>query len=161
MRNIVLARIDDRLIHGQIMTAWLKTTVANQIVIADDSTYKNAFTSRLLKAIVPAEIKVVIQDVKGAGEYLSENSIDSTEKIILLTKSPEAMELLINAGIKLPTIVLGNMGYKQGRKSFSRNVSVSPDEMATIQRILESGTEMYYQMIPADERVNVKKILNK
>ena len=63
MRNIVLARIDDRLIHGQIATAWTKTTSATKIVIADDPLTKDTFTQRLLRAAAPHDITVEIGTV--------------------------------------------------------------------------------------------------
>ena len=53
MGEIVLVRIDDRLIHGQVMTAWVKETGANQIIIVDDEVSKDLFMSEVMKASAP------------------------------------------------------------------------------------------------------------
>ena len=83
MRNIVLARIDDRLIHGQVVTAWVKQTNGNRIVIADDPLTKDTFMQRLLKAAAPPGITVDILTTADAINFLKE-APESGENIILL-----------------------------------------------------------------------------
>ena len=85
MRNIVLARIDDRLIHGQVVTAWVKQTNGNRIVIADDPLTKDTFMQRLLKAAAPPGITVDILTTADAINFLKE-APESGENIILLAK---------------------------------------------------------------------------
>jgi len=160
MRKVVLARIDDRLIHGQIMTAWLQTTAATRIIIADDKVASDNFECRLLKATVPADVKVDVLKVDAAAAELLQPEAQG-ERIILLTKCPETMEALIEKGVTLPEIILGNMGIRQGRERFNRNVSASPEEIATMSRIIEAGSEIYYQMVPKEERVNIRKLVEK
>ncbi|MEA5048120.1 MAG: PTS sugar transporter subunit IIB [Eubacteriales bacterium] len=158
MRNIVLARIDDRLIHGQIVTSWCKSTSANGILIADDSLSKDTFTQRLLKAAAPPDVTVVIHDVTGAAAFLSEEGAPG-ERWILLTKAPEAMERLLDAGIRMTKIILGGMGMKAGRTRFNKNVSASPEETACMKRLVERGIDMQYQLVPRELPVNIKKLL--
>jgi mannose/fructose/N-acetylgalactosamine-specific phosphotransferase system component IIB len=156
MRNLVLARIDDRLIHGQIVTAWCRTTNASCILIADDALVKDSFTQRLLKAAAPPDIVVTILSVADAGAYLKEQP-DANERIMLLTKAPEAMERLADDGITFKMIVLGGMGMKPGRNRFNKNVSASPEEVACMKRLVERGIDMQYQLVPRELPVNIKK----
>ena len=156
MRNLVLARIDDRLIHGQIVTAWCRTTSASNILIADDTLVKDSFTQRLLKAAAPPDIEVTILSVSDAGAYLKEQPY-ADERIILLTKVPEAMERLADAGITFKMIVLGGMGMKPGRNRFNKNISASPEEVACMKRLVERGIDMQYQLVPRELPVNIKK----
>ncbi len=158
MRNIVLARIDDRLIHGQIVTSWCKSTSASGILIADDSLSKDIFTQRLLKAAAPPDVTVVILDVSGTAAYLSEAG-EPSERWILLTKAPEAMERLLDAGVPLTKIILGGMGMKAGRTRFNKNVSASPEETACMKKLVERGIDMQYQLVPRELPVNIKKLL--
>lgn len=158
MRNIVLARIDDRLIHGQVVTAWVKQTNANRIVIADDPLTKDNFMQRLLKAAAPPGISVDILTAVDAINFLKE-APTAGENIIILVKVPEVMEALIDGGVLLDKVILGGMGAKEGRSRFNKNVSASPKEVESIKRILGKGTAMFFQLVPAEKAEDVKKFV--
>ena len=68
MKNIVLTRIDDRLIHGQVVTAWIKQYPINKILIIDDELSQNRLMERIYKAAAPMGVEVLIQSVSEAGE---------------------------------------------------------------------------------------------
>ncbi|MDR3644080.1 MAG: PTS sugar transporter subunit IIB [Clostridia bacterium] len=158
MRNIVLARIDDRLIHGQIVTAWLKQTNGNTIAIVDDLLPKDPFMLRILKAASPPGISVEILNVEDAIAFLSEDS-PAEERLVILTKIPQAMEKLIDGGILLEKIILGGMGAKAGRQKFNKNISASPEEVESMKHILGKNVELLYQLVPNDRPADVKKLL--
>ncbi|QRN83819.1 PTS sugar transporter subunit IIB [Chloroflexota bacterium] len=157
MRNIVLARIDDRLIHGQIVTAWCRTTSVTTILIADNALVNDSFTQRLLKAAAPPDITVTILSVEEAGDFLKEEG-EPNERIMLLTKTPDAMEKLANDGVHFQKIVLGGMGLKPGRNRFNKNVSASPDEVACMKRIVDRGIDMQYQLVPREIPINIRNL---
>ena len=158
MRNIVLARIDDRLIHGQVVTSWVKQTNANRIIIVDNPLTKDVFMQRLLKAAAPSGISVNILTTEDAVKFLKEDPA-AGENVIILVKVPEAIEALIDGGVVLDKVILGGMGAKEGRSRFNKNVSASSKEVECIKRILEKGVSMYYQMVPNEKAVDVKKII--
>lgn len=157
MKNIGLARIDDRLIHGQIVTAWCRTTSVTTILIADDSLVNDNFTQRLLKAAAPPDISVLIMSIEMAGVFLKEDA-EPNERIMLLTKTPEAMEKLADYGVIFQTIVLGGMGLKPGRNRFNKNVSASPEEVACMKRIVDRGIDMQYQLVPREIPIKIKSL---
>ena len=70
MRNVVLARVDDRLIHEEVVTAWTPTFRANKIIIIDDEVAKDTFNVRVVKALAPAGTKVIVYNVEKAAEKL-------------------------------------------------------------------------------------------
>jgi len=158
MRNVVLTRIDDRLIHGQIVTAWVKQTNGNRIVIVDDPLTKDTFMQRLLKAAAPPGISVDILTTENAINFLKEAPA-AGEYIIILTKVPEIMEALIDGGVLIDKIILGGMGAKEGRNRFNKNVSASSKEVESIKRILGKGVAMLYQLVPSEKAEDVKKFL--
>jgi len=157
MKNIALARIDDRLIHGQIVTAWCRTTSVTTILIADDALVNDNFTQRLLKAAAPPDISVMIMSIEMAGVFLKEDA-EPNERIMLLTKVPEAMEKLADDGVAFQTIVLGGMGMKPGRNRFNKNVSASPEEVACMKRIVDRGIDMQYQLVPREIPIKIKSL---
>lgn len=157
MKNIILTRIDDRLIHGQVVTAWIKQYPINKILIIDDELSQNRLMERIYKAASPMGVEVLIQAVSGAVEFLKEEPLRG-EKLLILVKVPEIIETLLKEGILIKKVILGGMGARNGRRTFNRNVSASEEEIQCLKRMVEGGVEIFYQLVPNDKAVNVKSL---
>lgn len=158
MSEIVVARIDDRLIHGQIVTAWVKQYHCSVILIADDGVAGDAFMQRVLRSAAPADLAVKALSLKDAADYLLGRD-HASEKVMLLVKVPESLEHLVDDGVALPAIVLGGMGAKAGRKKFNRNVSASDEEVKCLKRLEGKGCHVQFQLVPDDRPVPLEKLL--
>lgn len=159
MKHILVTRIDDRLIHGQVVTAWIKQYPINKILIIDGELSKNKLMERIYKAAAPVGIEVVIMDQESAEVFLKEAPLPK-ENIMILVKVPQVLEGLLHAGIDITKIILGGMGAKPGRKTFNKNVSANEDETDCFKRIIDSGVEIYYQLVPSEKEVNIRKLLS-
>lgn len=157
MKNIVLTRIDDRLIHGQVVTAWIKQYPINEILIIDDELSQNRLMERIYKAAAPMGVEVLIHSMEAALEFLKEDPIRG-ENLLVLVKVPEIIESLLKQGIQIRKVILGGMGAKNGRKTFNRNVSASDEEIQCFKRIVEGGVDIFYQLVPNDKAVNIKSL---
>ena len=93
MKNIVLARIDERLIHGQVATQWLNLIAANTIVVADDKIPSDNFMTMILKAVCPRNCELHLLTAEEAAEFLKGEP--GTERVFVVTKGPEAMLKMI------------------------------------------------------------------
>ena len=89
MRNVVLARIDERMLHGQVCTKWMQATHANVIVLADDDLVNDKFTCKIFMGMKPAGTELQILTVDQAIAYLKEES-PANERIMLLTKCAQS-----------------------------------------------------------------------
>ena len=158
MRNVVLARIDDRLIHGQVVTVWMKVTNGNKIYIVDDKLKQDAMMQMVLKTAAPVGTKVFIQSVEEAVEALKKPE-KPNERIVILAKVPQVFEKMLEQGIVLPTIVLGGMGLTAQRQRFYKNVAASSEELECMRRIISHGTEIVYQLVPDEPSKNIKSLL--
>lgn len=158
MKKIVLTRIDDRLIHGQVVTAWVKQYPITSILIIDDELTQNAFLQRIYKAAAPMGIEILIQTLDGAKDFLKGEPV-ADENLLILTKVPDTIEQIIDAGVPIDKVILGGMGQKKGRKSFNRNVSASEEEVKCFKRIISEGVDIFYQLVPDDSAVNIKNII--
>ena len=157
MKNIVLARIDERLIHGQVATQWLNLIAANTIVVADDKIPNDNFMTMILKAVCPRNCQLHLLSAKDAAEFL--NTEAGSERVFLVTKGPEAMLKMIEEGCTFKEIILGNMGNAPGRSSFNRNVSASKQEVECFKQIIEKGVPIYQQMVPVDSKVDIRQFI--
>ena len=158
--SILLTRIDDRLIHGQVMTAWVKNTSANRIIIVDDEVAKDSFMQEVLKMSAPSGIKVDIFNTKDAIEALkSTNSVK--ERLIIIVKVPQTIYTLIENGIEIKELNVGGMGAKPGRKPLYKNISASQEERECFQKIIDKNVNVFIQIIPDNKSINLKNSLNK
>ena len=158
MKNIILTRIDDRLIHGQVVTAWIKQYPVNQILIIDDELVKDQLMERIYRASAPIGVVISIKSVQDSIEFLHEEP-SRDENYLILVKIPELIETLLDSGIAIKKVILGGMGAKTGRKKFNRNISASNEEVESFHRIINRGTEIFYQLVPNDKAVNIRNIL--
>ncbi len=156
MKNIVLTRIDDRLIHGQVCTNWLKLTNGNVVLIVDEKLPNDMLMTRVLLAAAPRGVECIVKNVSDSIEFL-QGDAKPGENVVILVKYPEPLEGLIDAGIPIDTIILGGMGMRPGRSTFIRNVAATPDEVECFKRILNKGVEIFYQMLPRDPQIDVSK----
>jgi mannose/fructose/N-acetylgalactosamine-specific phosphotransferase system component IIB len=160
MKNVVLFRIDDRLIHGQVCTGWIKQCDANEIVCIDDKLVNDTMMQRVLKAAAPKTTPLSIFTVEQGAEYLM-SAEPGHERIIVLVKFPDTIERLINAGVKIEKLNLGGLGFRGNRKNITKSVSADEEEIACLKRILETGTYIFYQMTNRDAPVDFSTVLAK
>lgn len=158
MKNIVLTRIDDRLIHGQVVMAWVRQTKGNRIVIVDDPLSRDAFMQKVFRAAAPPSIRVEILATAAARELLA-GEPERGERVIVLVKAPCTIEELMNGGIALGPVILGGMGSNRSRTKFYKDISASEEEVGCIRRILQKGGSMQYQRVPDECPVDVGTIL--
>lgn len=153
---ISLFRIDDRLIHGQIMTSWSKVTQARRIIIADDEVIKDQFVCMVMKHAIPKDIKLEILSTDDAIKYLLDN--DDEISTIVLVKTSEVAYKLIENGIKVQSLNIGGMGMKPGRKTIYKNIAVSPLELEALNKIQSLGIDVEFKISPGDKGVRLSSL---
>lgn len=158
MKNVLITRIDDRLIHGQVVTAWIKVYPINKILIIDDELSKNKLMTRIYRAAAPAGVEVILKGLDDALHYLHEES-EKGENVMILVKVPEIIEAIIDSGFTVNKVILGGMGASEKRKRFNRNISASESEIESFRRIVEKGIEIVYQLVPNDREMNIRDLL--
>lgn len=157
MKSIVLARIDDRLIHGQVVTAWTKFVGANTIIIVDNELSKNKLMQRIYIAAAPSGIDLRILTFEEALAYLKER--DNQAKVMILAKNPHIFEDLINAGVAIESINFGGMGSTAKRTRLIRNAHADEEERACFKRLIDQGIPVYFQIVPDEKSTDVQRIL--
>ena len=158
MRKILVARIDDRLIHGQVVTSWVKAYPITEILIIAEDLAQNMLMQRIYKSVAPAGIDVNILDNRDALNYLlSDCKVD--QNLLILVKTPDVFEFLINNGVIITKIVLGGMGLKPGRETLIKNIAANDAERECLRGLLNKGIKIVYQMVPIAGEKDVEKVL--
>ena len=162
MRNVVLARIDERLLHGQVCTKWMQATHANVIVLADDDLVNDKFTCKIFMGMKPAGTELQIFTVDQAIEYLKEDSPEN-EKVMLLTKCAQSFLRMNEAGVVYDKIICGSAavsGNKYGkRKKLIRDLFASDSEKDAMRALIDKGVTMVSQLAIDNAPVDLAKLL--
>ncbi|EEK2373164.1 PTS sugar transporter subunit IIB, partial [Salmonella enterica] len=126
MSTVSLLRIDDRLIHGQVMTGWVKHINATKIIIIDDELVHDDFMISVLEMAVPNHMTLNIFNVAQAIDVLSNVKDDGEDdKIIILVKSPIPVLALLQGGVNFEELIVGGMGVNEKRSRLYRNLAAS------------------------------------
>ena len=157
IEGIVMVRIDDRLIHGQVMTSWLNFLGANKIMIIDDGVAVDPFVKSVLKTCVPANIKMATFTVEKAAERLQKGF--PGDKCIILVKYPETLHRLMKMGIVFDEINIGGMGVSGSRTKFFRNISASEDEKKMMKEMIEAGSKIHVRIIAEDSATDITNMV--
>jgi mannose/fructose/sorbose-specific phosphotransferase system IIB component len=155
---IVLARIDDRLIHGQVAVGWVRHLQADCIVVANDAIAADPMQRALLPMAVPPEIEVGIYKVADAAKRLAAGA-HKGRKIILLFGTPVDVLAYLTLGGKLEALNVGGMRFAPGRIQVLQAVSVGPAEIKAFHALHRLGLPMAVQMVPTDPMQEVMRFL--
>lgn len=148
---IKMLRIDDRLIHGQIVTAWAKNIQAEKIWIVDDGVAKDDFVKGIMHMVAPGDRELIITglaDMPSMAEKL-DSELGNT---LILVKFPYVAKEIFKAGIKLNELNIGEIGASPERQKLFKNISASEAEKQTLKEIQDMGINVFFQVTPDEKR---------
>lgn len=148
---IKMLRIDDRLIHGQIVTAWAKNIQAEKIWIVDDGVAKDDFVKGIMHMVAPGDRELIITglaDMPSMAEKL-DSELGNT---LILVKFPYVAKEIFKAGIKLNELNIGGIGVSPERQKLFKNISASEAEKQTLKEIQDMGINVFFQVTPDEKR---------
>jgi mannose/fructose/N-acetylgalactosamine-specific phosphotransferase system component IIB len=147
-----LVRVDDRLIHGQVVAIWLKALGANRIVIVDDKTARDEFLREVLMLAAPPGVPVEVHDLASGTERVRELASDP-QPIFVIMRSPVTALRMREAGVEFPLLNVGGIGAGPGRKPLYRNISASPEELEAMRQLEAMGTRVELRIVESDRPV--------
>jgi PTS system mannose-specific IIB component len=150
--TLKLVRVDDRLIHGQVVAIWLKALGAKRIVIVDDKTARDEFLREILMLASPPGVPVEVHDVASGIERVRE-LVDHPDPIFVIMRSPITALKLREAGVEFPLLNVGGIGAGPGRKPLYRNISASPEEFEAMRQLEALGTRVELRIVENDRPV--------
>jgi mannose PTS system EIIAB component len=159
---IVLARIDDRLIHGQVIVGWVRNYSINLIIIIDDEISKDKVQLSVLRLTTPPGAQLYALSVNGFIERYNKGIFDNYN-VMLIFKDTVALRAISENGVKLPLemINIGGMRWKEGRIQINQSVSVSAQELEDLLYLNGLGYKLEYRQVLTYEPVDLAPILQK
>lgn len=155
---ISLVRVDNRLIHGQVVEAWLPHLKVARVAVADDEAAQNALIKAAMGLAVQPSVEVLIQPV-GAVPY-QRFSEDDVKTLVLVRDVKHVLEAR-DHGLSLSRLNLGNVHFASGRKQVSPSVFLSPEEMIQLKMLVEGGVEVDARGTPSDKPISFAEMTEK
>ena len=146
-----LIRLDDRLIHGQVMAVWVRQLSITRILVLDDETAADEFARNLMQMAMPSQVKFDVAPVAAAAERLAELQHSPARALVLLKRVEDACA--VHERWPLPHLNVGNLGMRDGRRLIWRTVALSTNERRALQQLQSAGVEVFLQMVPADPKL--------
>ena len=160
MNNIVLCRIDSRLIHGQVMTQWVQQSQANKIVIISDAVAKDLFLLEIYKMSAPPGIVIECYGIEDAVEKWQNHEFE-TGKILLLLPDIKTLSELAAKGVLVNKVQIGGLGGGPSRKDVYQNITLDDADANALQALSSQGVDIIFQTIPEDNPLKFEDALNR
>ena len=155
--SVVLYRIDDRLIHGQVVVGWGQRLGVGFIVLVDEGVRANVWEQELYRMGVPGAMDVAFATVAEAAPRIPEWEADA-RKGLLLTGDVETMVALCAAAPAIRRVNVGGLHAREGRTERLRYVFLTEAEAAQLGRLAASGGEVTAQDLPSAKPVPVAEL---
>ena len=157
--KIQLFRIDDRLIHGQVVIGWASALNSKKIILCDDSVAENDWEKELYLSVVPETLEAEVFSIEALAAYLNNNPQD-LDKTIIVVNSPQVIEDLMQAGILPGPVNVGGIHFREGRHKFLSYLYLTEEEVETFRRCIGQGIQFYCQDVPNSKAVSLEKVIS-
>jgi PTS system mannose-specific IIB component len=154
--NIQLIRIDDRLIHGQVVVGWVKALNIQRLVVVNDEIAKNNMRRTLMEMAVPAGLKVNFYEVR---EAAAASKDDSQDRALLLFATPADVLIFAQEGGAVSSINVGGMHFGEGKTQKSKTICVDSSDLTAFKELKKMGVEMESRAVPGDMREVLEKVI--
>jgi mannose/fructose/N-acetylgalactosamine-specific phosphotransferase system component IIB len=167
MRAICWARIDDRLIHGQVTVAWWQHLRFDEIWVVDTQPRLDPYLQDALRMAAPAEVTVRVYGVEEVVAALADRApvacpaarcATQERRVLLLLKSPQAALALVERGLPLSRLNVGNLAARPGSRRAFKTISLTEEHVAALDALAGRGVHITFQLTPDDPQVDWRTI---
>lgn len=157
MPNILLTRIDNRLIHGQVGVTWVNHLGANLIVVANDEVADDEVQQNLMDMVVP--------DVIGTRYFTLQKTIDvihmasEDQLIFMVCRTPQEVLKLVEGGVPIKKVNIGNMHFSEGKQQVTSTVSLDESDKEAFRKLHKLGVQLEIRRVPDERAEDILKFL--
>jgi mannose/fructose/N-acetylgalactosamine-specific phosphotransferase system component IIB len=152
-------RIDNRLIHGQVVVSWIRAEQSDLLMVANDGIARDDFQRSILLAVAPPSIREIVLAIDDALAYIASQE-HARERVFLLVKTPADALRLVRGGLAIQTVNVGNMAFVVGAKRVSNTVFVTPADVVDFTALHDAGITLTCRMMPTERANDFMKMLD-
>ncbi|CUH94310.1 hypothetical protein P22_0376 [Propionispora sp. 2/2-37] len=154
--QICLARVDDRLIHGQVATTWVKAVGCNKIIACSDEVAADALRKTLVLQVAPPGIKAYVLPIAKAIEAYKNPKYSDFKTLFLFTNPTDVLRM-VEGGVDIKSVNVGGMNYREGKVLITGAVAVGKEDVEAFRKLHARGIELELRKVAADTREDVMK----
>jgi PTS system mannose-specific IIB component len=158
--KIGLARIDDRLIHGQVATRWTKETNVQRIIVVSDEVANDHVRKTLLTQVAPPGVTAHVVDVDKMVRVWN-NPKYGQDRVMLLFTNPTDVLRVVEQGVDIKTVNIGGMAFRQGKTQVNNAVSVDEKDIAAFRKLNERNIELEVRKVSSDQKLKMMDLIAK
>lgn len=154
--NIVLTRIDNRLVHGQVGVKWVSSLDVNLLLVVDDDTSNDPLQQQLMSMTAERSgIDIRFFSIQKTISIIHKAS--SEQKIFIVCRTPDIVRKLYNGNVPIRKVNVGNMHFSEGKKPITKKVYVDDKDLEDLNYLQNQGVEVFIQDVPGEK---IKKVSN-
>ncbi|TGD22454.1 PTS mannose transporter subunit IIAB [Companilactobacillus suantsaicola] len=157
----VLARIDSRLLHGQVATAWSKSVVPTRIIVVSDNVAKDDLRKQLIMQAAPVGVHAHVIPIKQMIKIAKDDKHFGGERALLLFETPQDVERAVDGGVPLKTINVGSMAHSVGKVQPNKVLAFDQNDIDTFKKLESQGIKFDVRKVPTDSEDNLDNIMKK
>ena len=158
--KIALSRIDDRLIHGQVVTVWSKETKCQRIIVCNDYVANDEIRRTLLTQVAPPGVQSHVVSIEKAVKVINNPKYEK-DIVLLLFTNPTDVLRLVEAGIDIKTVNIGGMSFKEGKHQINGVVSVNDEDIKAFRALNDKNIELEMRKVASDSKIYIMKLIDK
>lgn len=156
MPNILLTRIDNRLIHGQVATQWTSSIGANLLLVANDDVANNTFRQGLMDMAAPSYAQTRYWTIQKTIDTIHKAS--DAQKIFIICENPQDVLKLVEGGVPIKKVNIGNMHMSEGKRQVAGSVAVDASDVEAFEKLRNLGVELEIRKVPSMASEDVEKL---
>lgn len=158
--SYVLARIDTRLLHGQVATSWTKSVNPTRIIVVSDNVSKDDLRKKMIEQAAPPGVKAHVVPISKMAQVDKDTRFGNT-RAMLLFESPEDALRAVESGIDIKEINLGSIAHSIGKVVVNRAIAMGKDDVKAIEKLISLGIKFNVKKVPSDSGENIDNLLKK
>ena len=155
MAKTVLLRIDDRLLHGQVARNWMKQVGADVIVVANDPVNEDEKQQHLMDLVTPMGSKSYFFGLSEASTKIKD--LEEEDALVLVESPADALKL-IEDGIEIDSVNVGNIHQTSGKEKVNESIFVDQNDIDTFKKIEASGKKLDFRTLPNDQAIDFDQL---
>ncbi|MGO1581078.1 MAG: PTS N-acetylgalactosamine transporter subunit IIB [Peptoniphilaceae bacterium] len=156
MPNILLTRIDNRLIHGQVATQWTHVVGANLLLVANDEVAGNKMRQNLMDMAAPNGVATRYFTIEKTINII--NKASDKQLIFIICETPKDVLRLVEGGVPIKKVNIGNMHMAEGKRQVATVVSVDDEDVQAFKKLRDLGVELEIRKVPSESPEDVEKL---
>ena len=156
MPNILLTRIDNRMIHGQVATQWSSYLGANLLLVANDKVAADPMRQGLMDMAAPAGAQTRYFTIEKTINVIGKAA--DRQLIFIICENPQDVVKLVEGGVPIKKVNIGNMHMAEGKRQVAGVVAVDDADVAAFRRLQELGVKLEIQKVPTEGKEDVSKL---